>query len=76
MAVAELTESVLQLTLNEGTDPTSGEDVLKNKRFNNVKPEATAEQLFQTAHAFASVQQHNLYAITRRDASDIYDEEA
>ncbi|MFD1416943.1 DUF1659 domain-containing protein [Oceanobacillus jeddahense] len=76
MAVAELTESVLQLTLNEGIDPMTGEFVFKQKRFSNVKPEATAEQLLQTAHAFASVQQHTLYAITRRDASDIYEEEA
>ncbi|MFD1064431.1 DUF1659 domain-containing protein [Oceanobacillus locisalsi] len=76
MAVAQLNESVLQLTLNEGIDPVSGESILKNKRFNNVKTEATAEQLFQTANAFASVQQHELYGISRRDVSDIFEEEA
>ena len=76
MAVAELTESVLQLTLNEGVDPISGEFVLKQKRFNYVKPDATAEQLLLTANAFASVQQHTLYGISRRDVSDIYEEEA
>ncbi|WP_080872514.1 DUF1659 domain-containing protein [Oceanobacillus timonensis] len=75
MAVAQLNESVLQLTLNEGIDPMSGEFILKNKRFNNVKTEATAEQLFQTANAFASVQQHTLYGISRRDVSDIFEEE-
>ncbi|WP_152658610.1 DUF1659 domain-containing protein [Oceanobacillus sp. CFH 90083] len=75
MAVAQLTESVLQLTFNEGTDPVSGDFILKQKRFNNVKTEATAEQLFLTANAFASVQQHELHGISRRDVSDINEEE-
>ncbi|MCT1901842.1 DUF1659 domain-containing protein [Oceanobacillus sojae] len=76
MAVAQLTESVLQLTLNEGFDPISGEFILKHKRFNNVKPEATAEQLFETANAFVSVQQHELYGVSRRDVSEIHEDEA
>ncbi|GIO23419.1 DUF1659 domain-containing protein [Oceanobacillus sp. J11TS1] len=73
MAVAQLTESVLQLTLSEGIDPDTGEQILKQKRFSNVKTEATAEQLFLTANAFASVQQHELYNVSRRDVSDIHE---
>ncbi|GGP16861.1 DUF1659 domain-containing protein [Oceanobacillus neutriphilus] len=76
MAVAELKETVLQLTLNEGFDPISGEFILKQKRFNNVKPDVTADQLFNTANAFISVQQNELYSVNRRDVLDIHEEEA
>lgn len=73
MANVDLQESVLQLTVSEGMDPNSENLILKHKRFNNVKPEAEAEQLLRTAHAFASLQQLPLHQVTRRDVSNIYE---
>jgi len=71
MAVAELTNSTLQLVLNEGIDPESGLPIFKYKSFNNVKPDATADQLYAIATAVASLQEFPLYSINRKDTSDI-----
>lgn len=67
----ELTSSSLQLVLNDGVDASTGRPVYKNKTFNSVKPNATADQLYAVANAFASLQTRPLYNIVRRDVSDV-----
>jgi len=74
MAVAIMTSSTLQLVLNAGLDPETGSPVTKYKSFNNVKPEATADQLFSIATAVADLQEFELYNILRKDTSDIGEE--
>ncbi|WP_405097404.1 DUF1659 domain-containing protein [Oceanobacillus sp. FSL H7-0719] len=71
MAVADLTQSTLQLVLHEGTDPDTGNPVFKTKNFNNVKPTATADQLYAVAIVLEGLQQRPLYTINRRDNSEI-----
>ena len=71
MAVADLVQSTLQLVLATGVDPKSGRPLPKTKSFNNVKPEATPDQLFAIATAFEGLQQHTLVQINRRDNSEI-----
>lgn len=71
MAVIELTSSSLQLVLNDGVDMGSGRPIYKNKTFNSVKAEATADQLYNVAEAFASLQTRPLYNVIRRDVSDV-----
>ena len=71
MAVADLTQSTLQLIFQDGTDPDSGNPVFKTKSFNNVKPNATAEQLYAVAVTFEGLQQRPLFTVNRRDNSEI-----
>ncbi|MFS0674947.1 DUF1659 domain-containing protein [Ornithinibacillus sp. 179-J 7C1 HS] len=71
MAVADMTNSQLRLVLYDGDDPISGEPVYKAKTFNNVKTEATADQLYAIANAFVVLQERPLFNIERKDSSDI-----
>lgn len=71
MAVIDLTNSSLQLVFNDGVDLSTGRPVYKNKTLNNVKLEATADQLYGVAQAFASLQTRPLYNIVRRDTSEV-----
>ncbi|MFD1609373.1 DUF1659 domain-containing protein [Oceanobacillus luteolus] len=71
MPYQDLTQSTLQLVLLTGVDPESGDAVYKTKSFSNVKPSATAEQLYETAVAFEGLQQHLVTEINRRDKSEI-----
>ncbi|MGJ9458123.1 DUF1659 domain-containing protein [Oceanobacillus sp. CF4.6] len=71
MAVADMTQSTLQLVLTDGIDSESGLPIIKYKSFNNVKPAATADQLYAIATAVAELQERPLYEINRKDTSDI-----
>jgi hypothetical protein len=71
MAVADLLQSTLQLTLQTGVDPNSGEATYKTKSFSNVKPTATSQQLYDIAVAFEGLQEHAVTTIGRRDNSEI-----
>ncbi|GGB32367.1 DUF1659 domain-containing protein [Virgibacillus dakarensis] len=71
MAVAEMYKSTLQLVLDDGVDELTGKPIYKTKSFNNVKTEATADQLYTIAQAFAGLQERPLYDIERKDSSEI-----
>lgn len=71
MAVADLTQSTLQLVFQDGTNSETGKPIYKTKSFNNVKPTATADQLYTIAVAFEGLQQRALFNINRRDSSEI-----
>lgn len=71
MAVADIKQSSLQLIFQDGIDPLTGDPVYQTKSFNNVKPNATAEQLYTVATTFESLQQRPLFTINRRDTSEI-----
>ncbi|WP_085994141.1 DUF1659 domain-containing protein [Oceanobacillus senegalensis] len=74
MAVAELKKSTLTLVLNDGNDLETGLPIYRNKSFNNVKTDATPDQLYAVATAFVSLQERPLYNIIRKDNSDIVSE--
>lgn len=71
MAIADITQSTLQLTFQNGTHHLTGEPVYQTKSFSNVKPEATAEQLYAVATAFEGLQSRPLFSINRRDNSEL-----
>ncbi|GAB4074904.1 hypothetical protein GCM10028778_24070 [Barrientosiimonas marina] len=73
MAIAERVDSRLKLTLDDGDDMMTGKTIYKTKSFNNVKPEATADQLYTIATAVAGLQERLLYIIERQDGSEISD---
>ncbi|TFJ93157.1 DUF1659 domain-containing protein [Lentibacillus salicampi] len=74
MAAAQKVGSRLTLILDDGDDMMTGETVYKSKSFNNVKPEATADQLYAIATAVAGLQERPLYTIERNDESEITEE--
>ena len=71
MAVGRLISSQLRLTLDNGNDTKTGKMIFKTKSFNNVKTDATADQLFAVAYALADLQTLPLYSVERNDNSEI-----
>ncbi|WP_226578193.1 DUF1659 domain-containing protein [Halobacillus litoralis] len=67
---SQLVDTRLQLVLSEGQDA-EGNILYKRKTFNNVKTNATDEQLHSVAQALAVLQQHMLMDIARDDRSVI-----
>ncbi|MDY0394036.1 DUF1659 domain-containing protein [Virgibacillus halophilus] len=70
MAASEVMRSTLRLVFYDGEDEETGKPVYKGKNF-NIRLEATAEQLYETAEAFAGLQQRPLYNVVRNDSSEI-----
>ncbi len=73
MAVADVTQTTLQLVFHDGTNPDTGKPMFKTKGFTNVKSTATADELYAVALAFEGLQERTLSAINRRDNSEIRD---
>jgi Protein of unknown function (DUF1659) len=71
MAVSDMTDSQLRLVFHDGDDAITGEPIYKYKSFNNVKTDATADQLYAIANAISGLQQRPLFNIERKDSSDI-----
>ncbi|MBP1969376.1 hypothetical protein J2Z83_001480 [Virgibacillus natechei] len=71
MAVADMISSTLRLVLYEGNDTITGDPIYKYKSFNNVKTEATPEQLLTIAQSISALQELSLYIIERRDNSEL-----
>lgn len=71
MAVSYMEQSQLRLLFETGIDPESQEPIIKRKNFNNVKVEATAEDLYAVAETLTSLQQYDLYKVERVDHSAI-----
>lgn len=63
--------SLLQLILEDGVDEATGDPVYRKKSFMRAKTDATKDQLYAVAHAFAGLQELPLYTIHRRDSSKI-----
>ncbi|MCD5324368.1 MULTISPECIES: DUF1659 domain-containing protein [Pontibacillus] len=68
MAITNKMKSQLQIVLEDGLDE-EGNMTFKNKNFNNVKTDATADQLFAVASALVPLQQRSLAGIERNDSS-------
>lgn len=71
MAESVLIRSQLRLILEDGTDSETGDVKKKLKSFNNVNPSSTAEQLYEVAQAFASLQTLPFHAAERTDNSEL-----
>lgn len=70
MAVANLYETKLRMTFETGMDE-KGKPIYKAKTLNNIKKEATTDQLFQVAQALSSLSNDSLFKIERNDTTDI-----
>ncbi|MUV36698.1 hypothetical protein JNUCC1_00502 [Lentibacillus sp. JNUCC-1] len=72
MGVEDKVNSSLRLVLYDGDDLVTGKPIYKAKTFNNVKTDATADQLYAIANALAALQERPLSNIERRDTSNIH----
>lgn len=70
MAAANLYETKLRMTFETGMDE-KGKPIYKAKTLNNIKKEATTDQLFQVAQAFSALSNDSLFKIDRNDTTDI-----
>ncbi|GGM19695.1 hypothetical protein GCM10011351_01940 [Paraliobacillus quinghaiensis] len=67
MAVTETIDSRLQLLFESGYDEVNGKTLITTKSFNNVKTDATSEQLLAIADALVPLQTLPLHMIKRND---------
>lgn len=73
MAISHVYRTQLKIGFENGIDPDTDRVIVKRKTFNNVKPEATADELYAVAEALASLQQLPLYEVERSDHAEIVD---
>ncbi|MDD3032079.1 MAG: DUF1659 domain-containing protein [Candidatus Caldatribacteriota bacterium] len=64
-------DSVLQLRLVTGTDPDSGNSIIKTKSFNKVKESATEQDVFDVANQLASLQNYSLDEIRLNQSAQL-----
>ena len=70
MAQALLEGTKLRLVFDAGID-NEGNPILKSRTFNNIKKEATVDQLFQAAQAISTLCNDTLNRVERTDSSEI-----
>lgn len=70
MAQAMIKDSNLRLIFETGMD-TNGEPIFKAKAYNNIKKEASVDQVYQVALAIANLSSYSLSAIERNDSFDV-----
>ncbi|MDY0404744.1 DUF1659 domain-containing protein [Virgibacillus sp. 179-BFC.A HS] len=70
MAAEEAMSSTLRLSFYDGDDEETGKPIYKYKNF-NVHVDATADQLYGTAQAFAGLQERPLYSVVRNHSTEI-----
>lgn len=74
MAIIQMPDaSRLVLTLDDGADD-EGNPLTKTKSFNNVKPEASDEALFNVADSLAQLQTRDLVSVDRHDRAQLIDD--
>lgn len=73
MAIVQPVTSQLRLVLYDGDNPSTGQPRFRNKNFNAVKPEATAEELHSIAVALVSLQERPLQAVERIDRAELHE---
>ncbi|MBF7083938.1 DUF1659 domain-containing protein [Desulfallas sp. Bu1-1] len=68
MAVSAIKyDSDLELKVQTGTDPDTGEPVIKLRRYSRVKPGAGHEAVYTVGRVIAGLQVYQLVEITRQD---------
>jgi hypothetical protein len=70
MAEALLKSTKVKLVFNYGKDE-KGKAILKNKLFNNIRMDATADEIQAFAQAIASLSTKPLNTVERDDSKDI-----
>jgi hypothetical protein len=73
MAISNVYRTQLKIGFENGIDPDTNRIIVKRKTFNNVKPDATPDQLYAVAEALASLQQLPLFEVERSDHAEIID---
>ncbi|HKM38794.1 MAG TPA: DUF1659 domain-containing protein [bacterium] len=64
--------SRLQLQLQTGVDPDTHEPILSNRYFNNVKPAAADENVYEAAQVLVGLQKYELQEVRRIDTGSLF----
>lgn len=67
--IATHNKTRLSIVLYDGVDPDTGKDKYKTKSFNNIRLDATPDELQAFADALVPLQQRTLYAVEKNDHS-------
>ena len=70
MAQGTLKDTQMRLLFETGLNE-KGEPVLKAKTFNNVRKEATVDQIYQAAIALSELCAYTLNSVERNDSFDV-----
>lgn len=70
MAQEMLKDTGIRLFFETGLDG-NGEPIIKSKSFNNVRKEATVEQIYQASQAVASLSAYPLISLERNNSLDV-----
>lgn len=70
MAQEMLKDTGIRLFFETGLDG-NGEPIIKSKSFNNVRKEATVEQIYQASQAIASLSAYPLISLERNNSLDV-----
>ncbi|WP_318503744.1 DUF1659 domain-containing protein [Bacillus sp. T3] len=70
MAQEMLKDTGIRLFFETGLDG-NGEPIIKSKSFNNVRKEATVEQIYQASQAIASLSSYPLISLERNNSLDV-----
>lgn len=70
MATTNLVDSIMVLSFDAGVDE-KGNPVVKRKSFNNLKVQATNDQLFSIAEAIIPLQQYPIIVVERDDTTQL-----
>ena len=63
----------MQLRLRVGTDP-MGNPILRTRSYNNIKPEATDEAIYETGQDLTGLQEYPLEILRRVDEAELWEE--
>ena len=66
------TGSTLRIRLETGVDQ-EGKPIFRNKSINNVKPDATDQELFDMAQVLTGLQRYTVAAVMRVDTAKLND---
>ncbi|WP_250886544.1 DUF1659 domain-containing protein [Bacillus sp. SM2101] len=70
MAQAIITDSQLRVIYDLGIDE-EGKQIFRNKNYNNVKTQATTDELYTAAEAIISLQENEVHRVERNDSQQL-----
>ena len=71
MAIQTKNPSGLKLRFDCGMDDITGKTKVKSKTYSNVRPSATATELFEVGNAIVGLQKYDILEIARIDNSTL-----
>lgn len=62
----------LRARVNTGSDPISGNPIIKNRNFSNVRQDVTPDEAYAVLEALMSLQKHSVWEYIQVDTSTLF----